>query len=86
MNILNFIKSFGKKTESAPKPPDVGMSAHPMTINPGSASRIERTKIRYERVRQAYNEATDPAYKAKMKEAMERHGAALRASGIKVGG
>lgn len=61
----------------------MGMTPHPLTINPTDSDRLAKTRLRLQRCQQAHDEATDPAYKARMAEAVIRHRSALRAVGIK---
>ena len=77
--MLNWLK---KKV--APKNAAMPIQAHPLTTNPSSEQKVQRTMIRLQRYKQARDSSSDAAYKAKMNEAIIRATSALRASGITV--
>lgn len=68
------------------QPAKLGMTAHPITINPSSAQKVERLKVRLARYQESRDLVTDPAYRARMDEAIARAKAALRSHGITVEG
>lgn len=77
--MLNWIK---KKVR--PAKAEMSMQPHPLAVNPSSEQKIQRTKIRLQQYKEARDSSNDPAYKARMDEAIIRATAALRAAGITI--